>query len=179
MQLGFFTMPIHPLGKDWRQCLREDQEAFLLADELGFTEGYAGEHVTDLAENITSCVVFLASLAGRVKNMRLGTGTVNIPNSHPAAVAGQQLQARRARHAQHAVGQVQRTLAFDQRLPERAAKAQSQSRQTSGMLQSATSISARLRLAAAASRWEGARTSMARMSLTALTISPFSSNMAR
>jgi alkanesulfonate monooxygenase SsuD/methylene tetrahydromethanopterin reductase-like flavin-dependent oxidoreductase (luciferase family) len=89
MQLGFFTMPIHPLGKDWRQCLREDQEAFLLADELGFSEGYAGEHVTDLAENITSCVVFLASLAGRVKNMRLGTGTVNLPNSHPAHVAGQ------------------------------------------------------------------------------------------
>ena len=89
MHLGFFTMPIHPLGKDWRQCLREDQEAFLLADELGFTEGYAGEHVTDLAENITSCVVFLASLAGRVKTMRLGTGTINMPNSHPAHVAGQ------------------------------------------------------------------------------------------
>jgi alkanesulfonate monooxygenase SsuD/methylene tetrahydromethanopterin reductase-like flavin-dependent oxidoreductase (luciferase family) len=89
MQLGFFTMPIHPLGKDWRQCLREDQAAFLLADELGFAEGYAGEHVTDLAENITSCVVFLASLAGRVKNMRLGTGTVNLPNCHPAHVAGQ------------------------------------------------------------------------------------------
>jgi alkanesulfonate monooxygenase SsuD/methylene tetrahydromethanopterin reductase-like flavin-dependent oxidoreductase (luciferase family) len=89
MQLGFFTMPIHPLGKDWRQCLREDQEAFLLADELGFAEGYAGEHVTDLAENITSCVVFLASLAGKVKNMRLGTGTVNLPNCHPAHVAGQ------------------------------------------------------------------------------------------
>ena len=27
MQLGFFTMPIHPLEKDWRQSLREDQEA--------------------------------------------------------------------------------------------------------------------------------------------------------
>jgi alkanesulfonate monooxygenase SsuD/methylene tetrahydromethanopterin reductase-like flavin-dependent oxidoreductase (luciferase family) len=89
MQLGYFTMPIHPLGKDWRQCLREDQEAFLLADELGFAEGYAGEHVTDLAENITSSVVFLATLAGRVKNMRLGTGTVNLPNCHPAHVAGQ------------------------------------------------------------------------------------------
>jgi alkanesulfonate monooxygenase SsuD/methylene tetrahydromethanopterin reductase-like flavin-dependent oxidoreductase (luciferase family) len=89
MQLGFFTMPIHPLDKDWRQCLREDQAAFLLADELGFVEGYVGEHVTDLAENITSSVVFLASLAGRIKNMRLGTGTVNLPNCHPAHVAGQ------------------------------------------------------------------------------------------
>jgi len=25
MQLGFFTMPIHPLEKDWRQSLREDR----------------------------------------------------------------------------------------------------------------------------------------------------------
>ena len=89
MKLGFFTMPIHPLGRDWRETLREDQEAFLLADELGFCEAYVGEHVTDLAENITSCIVFLASLARRIKTMRLGTGTVNLPNSHPANVAAQ------------------------------------------------------------------------------------------
>lgn len=89
MDLGFFTMPIHPLGKDWRQCLREDREAFLLAEELDFTEAYAGEHVTDEAENITSCAMFLASLAYETKNIRLGTGTVNMPNAHPAAVASQ------------------------------------------------------------------------------------------
>jgi alkanesulfonate monooxygenase SsuD/methylene tetrahydromethanopterin reductase-like flavin-dependent oxidoreductase (luciferase family) len=89
MQLGFFTMPIHPLGKDWRQSLREDREAFILADELGFVEGYCGEHVTDLAENITSCAMFIASLAAATKRIRLGTGTVNLPNTHPAAVAGQ------------------------------------------------------------------------------------------
>ena len=47
MKLGFFTMPVHPLGKDWRQSLAEDREAFVLADELGFTEAYVGEHVTD------------------------------------------------------------------------------------------------------------------------------------
>ena len=89
MKLGFFTMPIHPLGRDWRETLREDQEAFLLADELGFCEGYVGEHVTDLAENVTSCIVFLATLAGRIRTMRLGTGTVNLPNCHPAHVAVQ------------------------------------------------------------------------------------------
>jgi alkanesulfonate monooxygenase SsuD/methylene tetrahydromethanopterin reductase-like flavin-dependent oxidoreductase (luciferase family) len=88
MNLGFFTMPVHPLDKDWRQCLAEDREAFILADELGFTEAYVGEHVTDQAENITSCMVFLATLVNDVKRMRLGTGTVNLPNSHPAAVAG-------------------------------------------------------------------------------------------
>ncbi len=89
MELSFFTMPIHPLNKPIAQSLREDREAFMLADELGFVEGYVGEHTTDLAENITSCVAFLASLAYETKNIRLGTGTVNLPNSHPAAVAGQ------------------------------------------------------------------------------------------
>ena len=89
MKLGFFTMPIHPLDKDWRACLREDREAFILADELGFVEGYVGEHATDKAENITSCALFIATLVEATKNIRLGTGTVNMPNSHPVAVASQ------------------------------------------------------------------------------------------
>jgi alkanesulfonate monooxygenase SsuD/methylene tetrahydromethanopterin reductase-like flavin-dependent oxidoreductase (luciferase family) len=89
MKLGFFAMPIHPLGKDWRQSLREDREAFILADELGYAEGLCGEHVTCLAENITSCAMFLATLASATKQIRLGSGTVNMPNAHPAAVAGQ------------------------------------------------------------------------------------------
>ncbi|MGE0034871.1 MAG: LLM class flavin-dependent oxidoreductase [Xanthobacteraceae bacterium] len=89
MKLGFFTMPIHPLDKDWRQSLREDREAFVLADQLGFVEGYVGEHVTDRAENITSCVTFIASLIDATKSMKLGTGTINMPNTHPATVASQ------------------------------------------------------------------------------------------
>ena len=89
MKLGFFTMPIHPMDKDWRQSLREDREAFILADELGFVEGLVGEHVTDRAENITSCVTFIATLVDATKNIRLGTGTVNMPNTHPATVASQ------------------------------------------------------------------------------------------
>ena len=87
MKLGFFTMPILPLEKDWRQTLAEDREAFLLADELGFTEAYVGEHVADKAENITSCVTFLAWIAAATKQIKLGTGTVNMPNQHPAAIA--------------------------------------------------------------------------------------------
>lgn len=89
MHLGFFTMPIHPLDKDWRQSLREDREAFLLADELGFAEAYCGEHSTDQAENITSCALFLATLAHATRQIRLGTGTVNLPNTHPARVAAE------------------------------------------------------------------------------------------
>src|SRR4051794_31709430 len=87
MKLGLFTMPIHPLGKDWRQSLKEDREAFLLADELGFTEAYVGEHVTDRAENITSCIAFIAWIAAATKNIRLGTGTTTMPNAHPGQTA--------------------------------------------------------------------------------------------
>src|SRR3984957_5537295 len=87
MKLGFFTMPIHPLDKDWRLSLREDREAFILADELGFTEAYVGEHATDKAENITSAIAFLAWIAAATKKIKLGTGTINMPNTHPAAVA--------------------------------------------------------------------------------------------
>src|ERR1700746_1384730 len=87
MKLGFFTMPIHPVGKDWRLSLKEDREAFLLAEELGFTEAYVGEHVTDQAENITSCIAFLAWIAAETKQIKLGTGTINMPNTHPATVA--------------------------------------------------------------------------------------------
>jgi alkanesulfonate monooxygenase SsuD/methylene tetrahydromethanopterin reductase-like flavin-dependent oxidoreductase (luciferase family) len=87
MKLGFFTMPMHPLDKDWRLSLKEDREAFLLADELGFTEAYVGEHTTDRAENITSCIAFIAWIAAATKRIKLGTGTINMPNTHPAALA--------------------------------------------------------------------------------------------
>ena len=87
MNLGFFTMPIHPVEKDWRLSLKEDREAFLLADELGLIEAYVGEHVTDQAENITSCVAFLAWIAAATKRIKLGTGTINMPNAHPASIA--------------------------------------------------------------------------------------------
>lgn len=82
-------MPLHPVGKPVAQSIMEDREAFILADSLGFKEGYCGEHTTDLAENITSTVAFMASLAYETKNIRLGTGTVNLPNSHPARVAAE------------------------------------------------------------------------------------------
>ena len=89
MKLGFFTMPMHPIGKDWQTSLREDREAFVLADQLGFVEAYAGEHNTDPEENITSTAMFLATLVDATKRIRLGTGTINMPNHHPVAVAGE------------------------------------------------------------------------------------------
>ena len=89
MKLGTFMMPLHPPGRQPWQTYAEDREAILLADRLGYREALVGEHVTDLAENVTSCMMFLASLAHETKNIVLGTGTINMPNSHPAAIAAQ------------------------------------------------------------------------------------------
>ncbi len=89
MKLGTFMMPLHPPGRQPWQTYAEDREAILLADRLGYVEALVGEHVTDLAENVTSCMMFLASLAHETKNIVLGTGTINMPNSHPAAIAAQ------------------------------------------------------------------------------------------
>jgi alkanesulfonate monooxygenase SsuD/methylene tetrahydromethanopterin reductase-like flavin-dependent oxidoreductase (luciferase family) len=87
MELGYFTMPLHPPGRPWVQTLREDREAILLADRLGYAEAFVGEHATDAAETITSCVAFLASLVHDTRRIKLGTGTLNLPNSHPVSVA--------------------------------------------------------------------------------------------
>ena len=82
-------MPLHPPGRKPSETLAEDREAILLADRLGYAEAFVGEHVTDLAENVTSCLMFLASVAHDTKDILLGSGTINMPNRHPAAIAAQ------------------------------------------------------------------------------------------
>jgi alkanesulfonate monooxygenase SsuD/methylene tetrahydromethanopterin reductase-like flavin-dependent oxidoreductase (luciferase family) len=89
MKYSTFMMPLHPPGRDVTVTLQEDRQAVMLADRLGFAEAFVGEHVTDAAETVTSSMIFLASLASETKNIVLGTGTINLPNTHPAAVAAQ------------------------------------------------------------------------------------------
>jgi alkanesulfonate monooxygenase SsuD/methylene tetrahydromethanopterin reductase-like flavin-dependent oxidoreductase (luciferase family) len=89
VKLGYFTMPLHPVGRDWGQTLAEDREAILLAERLGFEEAFIGEHVTDLAETVTSCLIFIATLAYDTKRIKLGSGTLNLANRHPAATAAE------------------------------------------------------------------------------------------
>jgi alkanesulfonate monooxygenase SsuD/methylene tetrahydromethanopterin reductase-like flavin-dependent oxidoreductase (luciferase family) len=89
MKLGFFIMPVHPPGRNYPETLKEDRDAFILADRLGYSEGYCGEHLTDLAENIPNSLTFCASLAGFTANIKLGTAVANLPFSHPLLVATQ------------------------------------------------------------------------------------------
>jgi alkanesulfonate monooxygenase SsuD/methylene tetrahydromethanopterin reductase-like flavin-dependent oxidoreductase (luciferase family) len=89
MQLGFFIMPLHPPERDYAEVLQEDRELTILADRMGFAEGFFGEHLTDAAERVTSSLIFVAWMINETKTLKLGTGTINIANSHPAAIAAQ------------------------------------------------------------------------------------------
>lgn len=84
MNLGYFTMPIHPAWRNYTQTLKEDREAVLLADRLAYVEAFIGEHITDVCETIPSALSFIASVAHDTRQIRLGPGTLNLPNSHPA-----------------------------------------------------------------------------------------------
>ncbi len=87
MRLGYFTMPVHPMGRDWSQTLREDREAIILADKLGFHDAFVGEHLTDACENITNSMMFQATLIHSTKQIKLATGTSNLSQMHPVLVA--------------------------------------------------------------------------------------------
>src|ERR1700704_719098 len=87
MKLGYFTMPVHPPARSYVETLKEDRDAFILADRLGYSEGYCGEHLTDAAENIPNSMMFIATLLGVTSQMKVGTAVVHLPHSHPVVGA--------------------------------------------------------------------------------------------
>jgi alkanesulfonate monooxygenase SsuD/methylene tetrahydromethanopterin reductase-like flavin-dependent oxidoreductase (luciferase family) len=87
MRLGYFTMPVHPMERDWAETLREDREAIILADQLGFYDAFIGEHLTDACETITNSMLFHATLIHATKTIKLATGTTNLSQIHPVVIA--------------------------------------------------------------------------------------------
>jgi alkanesulfonate monooxygenase SsuD/methylene tetrahydromethanopterin reductase-like flavin-dependent oxidoreductase (luciferase family) len=87
VRLGYFSMPLHPLGRTWAETLEEDRDAVILADSLGFHDAFIGEHLTDQHENITNSLLFLATLISETRQIRLATGTTNLSQQHPVLVA--------------------------------------------------------------------------------------------
>ena len=87
MRLGYFTMPVHPAARNPTDTLREDREVIILADELGYHDAFVGEHLTDLVENVTNSMMFLATLIHSTKRIKLGSGTTNLSHMHPVLVA--------------------------------------------------------------------------------------------
>jgi alkanesulfonate monooxygenase SsuD/methylene tetrahydromethanopterin reductase-like flavin-dependent oxidoreductase (luciferase family) len=88
VHLGMFMMPLHDPNRDYMTVLEEDREAVILADKLGFSECWVGEHYSTIPEGITSPLIFLASVIDAARNITFGTGVFNLPHHHPARLAG-------------------------------------------------------------------------------------------
>ena len=69
------------------ETLKEDREAIILADQLGFYDAFMGEHLTDRCENVTNSMLFLATLIRDTKQIKLATGTTNLSQMHPVLIA--------------------------------------------------------------------------------------------
>ena len=88
MRLGLFMMPLHDPKRDYTKVLEEDREAILLAEKLGYEEAWVGEHYSATTEPITDPLQFMATLVPITKAIKFGTSVLNLPQHHPAQVAG-------------------------------------------------------------------------------------------
>jgi alkanesulfonate monooxygenase SsuD/methylene tetrahydromethanopterin reductase-like flavin-dependent oxidoreductase (luciferase family) len=88
VKLGLFMMPLHDPKRSYMDVLKQDREAILLADQLGYDEAWVGEHYSCKTEPIPSPLQFMATLLPVTKRIVFGTGVINLPQHHPANVAG-------------------------------------------------------------------------------------------
>ncbi len=89
VKLGLFMMPFHHPSRPYVTILEEDREAIILADLLGFSEVFVGEHFASWSERISSPLIFLATVIDRTQTIRFGTGVINLPQKHPLTVAAE------------------------------------------------------------------------------------------
>ena len=92
MELGLFLQPVHRNEKPWGTALQEDRETLLLAEQLGFSEVWIGEHYSTKAEQIPAPLMFLATLIQETSTIRFGTGVINLPYHDPVIVAAEVAQ---------------------------------------------------------------------------------------
>lgn len=89
---GIFLAPFHALGENPTAALARDVELIEHLDRLGFDEAWAGEHHSAGREIIADPVSFIAYVAARTRQIRLGTGVISLPYHHPLIVADQMVQ---------------------------------------------------------------------------------------
>ncbi len=87
MEIGFFTMPSHPPERDLREGHDWDLQHIRWADELGFTEGWIGEHHTAPWEPHPAPDFLVVEGLRQTETIRLGPGGFLLPYHHPAELA--------------------------------------------------------------------------------------------
>ena len=92
MDFGIFMAPFHRVGENPSLALHRDLELIEWLDRLGYDEAWIGEHHSAGWELIASPEVFIAAIAERTSNIRLGTGVVSLPYHHPLMVVDRMIQ---------------------------------------------------------------------------------------
>ena len=87
MEVGYFTMPLHPPGSDLTRTLQDDLQQVVTLDRLGYKEAWIGEHFTAQWENIPAPDLFIAQALSLTSEIVLGTGVTCMPNHNPFMVA--------------------------------------------------------------------------------------------
>lgn len=87
MELGYFSMPLHPPGSDPARTMADDLDQITALDRFGYREAWIGEHFTSVWENIPCPDLFIAQALGRTEQIVLGTGVSCLPNHHPLMLA--------------------------------------------------------------------------------------------
>lgn len=87
LKFGIFMPPMHPTGEDPTLSFERDMQLIEWLDMLGYHEAWVGEHHSGGWEIHGSPELFIACVAQRTKNIRLGTGVVSTPYHHPYMVA--------------------------------------------------------------------------------------------
>jgi len=87
MNLGYFTMPLHPPGASAAHTLEHDLEQIVALDGLGFTEAWIGEHFTSAWESVPCPDLLIAQSLGRTTKIVMGPGVSCLPNHQPLMLA--------------------------------------------------------------------------------------------
>jgi alkanesulfonate monooxygenase SsuD/methylene tetrahydromethanopterin reductase-like flavin-dependent oxidoreductase (luciferase family) len=87
MNLGYFTMPLHPPGAVPADWLQSDVDQVVTLEELGYAEAWLGEHYTSAWESLPCPDLLIASALARTKTIKLGTGVNALPTHHPVNLA--------------------------------------------------------------------------------------------
>jgi len=86
MKFGLFLQPVHHVSRDPTEALEDDFALVEQLDALGYDEVWVGEHHSTGWENIAAPELFIAAAAERTKQIRLGTGVVQLGLHHPLVV---------------------------------------------------------------------------------------------
>ena len=87
MRFGLFMMPLHPPHRSYADSYDRDLDLIVKADQLGYTEAWIGEHITERWENAPCPDLLIAKASAMTENIIFGTGVTLLAIHNPVDLA--------------------------------------------------------------------------------------------